>query len=135
MWGRPRRIIRATTRQVEPEWDDLGRERAEGLALHDQQLCPGCGLHPVILEDPERNVFTFEDKLCKVCAGQTQYGRMLAKGDADWDEAHKDALPQQKRPGDGRHVLMRRLSPEEIASRRDSRRPRARGVAPEKPQG
>lgn len=103
------------TRQVEAEWDDLARERAEALALHDQQLCPGCGLHPVILDDPNV-LLTFEDRLCKVCAAQTQKGRMQGQDDREWDEKHKDADPRTPRPGDGRHTHLRPLTPAEVAA-------------------
>lgn len=128
------RLSRSVTRQLEPEYDDATRLLVEGLDRYDKELCPGCNLHESVLADPEHNVLTFEEKLCKVCAAQAVYARTLGRKDADAAEQLKGAPPMVPRPSDGRHVTMRRLTAEEVAgakaevnraSRRGSRRPPA----------
>lgn len=123
------------TRQIEPEWDDATRRQVEALAQHDREVCPGCGMHESILADPEHNAFTFEERLCKVCAGQDAYGRVVAEKD-DWaledlgekpksrDEIQKWAM--RPRPGDGRHIYLRGMTPDEKQRRDDGRPPRKR---------
>lgn len=103
------------TRQVEPEWDDATRVLAEGLKRHDVESCPGCRIHKSILDDPENNGFTFHDDYCAVCAGQDAYGRWLAAMDADEADGKKPS--DFAKPGDGRHVYLRRMTPEEMAER------------------
>lgn len=115
-------MVRSVTRQIEPEWDAQSQQVAEGLSRYDDECCQGCGLHKSILDDPEHNAFTFEERICKVCAGQEVYGRTVAERDEKARQAAKDRHPHDPRPSDGRHIIMRRLSEEEIARVRDRRR-------------
>lgn len=108
-------MIRSVTRQIEPEWDDHTRGLAEGLTQYDHECCPDCRLHESVLNDPERNAFTFDESFCKVCAAQVAYGRWLAAMDAGEAEGKKPA--DFAKPGDGRHVRMRRMTADEIAAR------------------
>lgn len=119
MWGRPGRLVRAVTRQLEPEWDDASREIAEGLALMESGICPGCGLHESILDDPDHNAFTFESRVCKVCESQERHARVLHEKDRDWEKANPDAKATARRPSDGTHVYLRRMSDAEAAARRE----------------
>lgn len=114
------RLVRSITRQVEAEWDDETRALAEGLERHDREACPGCGLHESILADPEHNHFTFEDRLCSVCKGQDMYGRIIAdRDDQEIKRKYGDSEPPPNaaRPGDGRHIYLRPMTPEEVAAR------------------
>ncbi|GAA1138328.1 hypothetical protein [Nocardioides aquiterrae] len=117
--------MRAITRQLEPEWGAADRALAEGLYVYDADVCPGCGQHSSVLDDPENNVLTFEDRVCAVCAGSERHARKLAAVDRDWERRHTE--PDQHagikahlesarvpRPSDGRHVYLRRMHPEEI---------------------
>lgn len=95
-------------------------------------MCPGCGLHPVILDDPEHNAFTFEERLCTVCKGQDVYGRVIAERDEN--AAPKDPKGQplpwpakQPRPSDGRHVHLRRMSDDEVQKRKQQARDKENG--------
>lgn len=112
------RLIRSITRQLEPEWDDLTRSRVEGLARFEDESCPGCGLHASILADPEHNHFTFEERLCKVCASTATYGRVLASRDELVRKSlGEDAPPTEPRPDDGRHLYLRPLTAAELAAK------------------
>lgn len=103
-------MVRSVTRMVEPEWDDNTRAQAEDLAALERESCPGCGLHSSILDDPEHNRFTFEDRVCEVCKAQHVYGRMLAAQDEREGQRFKDASPTIPRPGDGRHTYLTRAT-------------------------
>lgn len=78
-------------------------------------------MHPVILDDPENNVFALEEKVCQMCAGQQIHGRALAEHDEEWAKRNEGAKPEQPRPGDGRHTYLRPIGPEEIERVRSSR--------------
>lgn len=90
-----------------------------GLQRYDADCCPGCGLHESELADPENNVYTFDEKVCRVCAGHDVFGRVIA--DAH-DKAKKklgdDPSPKAARPDDGHRIYMRRATPDEVAERR-----------------
>lgn len=113
------RLVRSVTRMVEPEWDDATRFRALGLRQYDDDCCPGCGLHQSILDDPDGNVFTFEERTCRVCAAQDVFGRVVA-------DAHEKAKkqmgenpsPRAARPDDGHRIYIRRATRDEVAARR-----------------
>lgn len=100
---------------LEPEWTDHYRDRVAGLALHDRQLCPGCGLHPWAIAHPELVHLTLEDSYCPMCRLQARYGRKVAARDDEWLKAHKDPAPGLARPTDGLHVRMKHLTPAEVA--------------------
>lgn len=88
---------------------------AEGLARYEVEVCPGCNIHPTVVD--QLGTLTFDDKLCKICKAQAGYGRVLHERDRAWDEAHKDAPAQKPRPSDGRYTRMRPATPEELAER------------------
>lgn len=102
---------------TEAEWDARTAGQVEALAQHDEDCCPGCGLHRSVLDDPDRNRFEFDESTCEVCAAQALKQRLLAEVDEDWERQHKDAKPRQRRPSDGRHVRLRQLSPLELLAR------------------
>ncbi|HET7388635.1 MAG TPA: hypothetical protein VFJ19_18440 [Nocardioidaceae bacterium] len=92
------------------------------MARHDREACPGCHIHPAVIDD--LGPLTFEDRLCKVCRGQAGYGRALGERDRQWDEAHPKAQPTEPRPADGRYTSMRPLTPDELAEREARRKRR-----------
>lgn len=100
------------TRQVEPEWDEVTRSRAEGLARHDAEAHE-CGLHPSVVDD--LGALTFEHRVCPVCAKRDAYARVLDDADREWEERHPDADPRSPRPGDGRSTRLRPLTDAELA--------------------
>ncbi|HET7386454.1 MAG TPA: hypothetical protein VFJ19_07290 [Nocardioidaceae bacterium] len=118
------RLVRSVTRQLEPEWDETTRLRAEGLARYEAERCPGCNLHSSILADPEANRFTFEERFCEVCKGQDVMGRVIARNDEKASKSLRDAPPIVPRPGDGRHVYLRPLLPVEVEEQKAKRRER-----------
>lgn len=103
---------------VEPEWNDHYRSLVEGLALHDRELCPGCGIHPWVKAHPELVHLTLVDEYCDMCKLQDRYGRKVADRDDQWLKEHKDASPGVARPNDGLHVRMKQLTPAEVAERK-----------------
>lgn len=105
---------------VEPEWDDRSRELAEALALHDQERCPGCGLHPSFLADPDRHL-ALEDTYCEMCKSQARHGRRVAARDREFEKAHPEAKPETPRPTDGLHTRVKALTPAEVAVRQKRR--------------
>jgi hypothetical protein len=105
---------------VEPEWDDHSRELAEALALHDHERCPGCGLHPSFLADPERHL-ALEDTYCDMCKAQARHGRIVHARDTEFEKKHKDAPPGTPRPTDGLHTRVKTLTPAEAAKRQKRR--------------
>lgn len=128
MWGKPSHVIRSITRQTEPEWDAESRALAEALALHDRGLCAGCGIHKSFREHPEDHVFGVEEEPCAICALIERNGRRTSAKDTDW--ARRNPPPEQaagvgahlkhaglKRPGDGRHVFLQHMTPEQAEAR------------------
>lgn len=107
---------------VEPEWSDRYRDLVEGLALHDREACPGCHLHPHVLENPELYNLTLADSYCDMCKAQARYGRRVAERDAEFERQHKDAAPGAPRPNDGLHVRLKSMTPAEVAVRKQRRR-------------
>lgn len=103
---------------VDPEWDDHYRGLVEGLALHDRELCPGCGLHPWAIAHPELVHLTLVDEYCEMCSLQARYGRKVRERDDEWEREHKKAKPGTPRPNDGLHVRMKQLTPAEVAARK-----------------
>lgn len=122
MWGRPERVVRSTTRQVEPEWDDDARGLAEGLARYEVEVCPGCNIHPVVVD--ELGALTWEDRLCKVCRSGAVHGRVRSADDSEWEKAHPNASPREARPGDGMHSSLRPMTPQELAEVAERRKRR-----------
>jgi hypothetical protein len=82
--------------------------------LHDAELCSGCGMHPVILADPERYQFTVEERQCEFCAQQEAYRRVVAARDETWHKTHPEPKPTTKQPEDGRRLIVRPKTAEEI---------------------
>lgn len=131
------RMVRSVTRHLEPEFDDDTRNVLEGLALHDRQLCPGCGLHESVHNDLPG--ITFEDRFCDVCKSQDVYARVLAERDEDAVKKDGKGQPIKQRadapqPADGRHVYLRPLSAAEVEERKAKNRGRADGRSPRKRQ-
>jgi len=125
-WGRPSHIIRAVTRQTEPEWDAGSRLIAEGLAEYDAGVCPDCGLHHSILDNPDEwPPIKLEDTVCQVGAAIARHTRALAARDRDWETQHPEPARDQplkvhldaarrKHPGDGRRTRLRFMGADEI---------------------
>lgn len=87
------------------------------LYAYEAGLCE-CGWHESLTQD-RTNHFTFEDKVCNVCAGSAQYARTLA----DRDQKHSKAMGENapagaRRPGDGRRTMLRLMSPDEVEARK-----------------
>lgn len=89
------------------------------LQAYDNGVCE-CGFHESVTSDPENNLLTPERTRCPVCAAKDQYLRLLASEDERWERENKAAGPTTPRPGDGRHVHFRPLSPEEATRVRAS---------------
>lgn len=77
-------------------------------------------MHESILNDPENNPFTFDNRMCEVCKSQAVYGRMLShEHDAELKALGDKPDPKVPRPGDGMHVYLRRMTADEVAKRRE----------------
>jgi hypothetical protein len=114
--------------ETEPEWDDTMRNVVLGLATHDRDCCPGCGLHKSVHRD-KSNAFTLDVEVCSVCRSQDIYARVLNAADDEADPhdpktGKSKKLPSESRPADGRHVYMRSLTPSEIDEHRKTTRRR-----------
>lgn len=100
----------------ESEWDDRERKALLALERYRGQLCE-YGHHPDLSED-ESLFWTFENGRCSLCAASAKYGRIMADVD---DRAVKmlgeDPSPHLPRPGDGRSVFLRLMSPTEVTAR------------------
>ena len=105
----------------DPEFDDGDLERFLALRGYQAGICE-CGVHESLTAD-RSNLFTFEKRVCPVCKGAEQYGRVLADEDKRAEERLKDSPPVTPRPSDGRRVFVRQLSAMEVAARR-ARTPR-----------
>ena len=89
----------------EPEWDDAERNQMLALDAYERGVC-ACGFHESLI-DPTTLHVTFEDRVCPVCAGAAQYGRVLSARDEEFSKAlGKDASPREKRPADGRRTFI-----------------------------
>lgn len=100
----------------EAEWDDEQRERMLALGIYEAQVCE-CGFHASLANNPA-NFFTFETKVCPVCAGVAKFGRR--QSDADEKEVkarhgEDDPPPNATLPDDGRRMFVRQMSPDEVA--------------------
>ena len=110
-------MVRSVTRQLESEWDDVSRAEAEGLArYHAEVHSDGCGLHPAILAEPDVYQFKYDEQHCPACAAKARTMRMVADQDSKTAEKFKEASASAKRPYDGRRLLLRAKTPEEIAA-------------------
>ena len=98
----------------EAEWDD--ESRAEMLALEEFErgVCDQCGFHKSLCGDPA-NHFTFEFHVCTVAAARARWERKVS---ADDEKARpgKDQPPESAHPDDGRQLLVRPMSDEEVAN-------------------
>lgn len=91
-----------------------------GLGIWENGLSP-CGHHSTLTGD-KSNFFTFEEEKCGVCASFAQYQRMVASRDESAMKPYGDnPKPEVKRPGDGRRLWVRQLSPWEVMARQASR--------------
>lgn len=87
------------------------------LARYELKVCD-CGFHESLARDPS-NHFTPEVEQCPVCKGVAQFMRVLNAGDERSRKAFGDKRPPATPdPADGRRVLMRMMSPDEVAARR-----------------
>lgn len=88
-----------------------------GLVAYEGKICNGCGWHETLATDKD-NYFTFESARCPVCAGHARLGRIHAAADERHRKAMGDNPPADRvEPGDGRKVMSRLMSPEEVARR------------------
>lgn len=108
----------------DPEFDDGDLERLLALRHYQAGVCD-CGNHESLTSD-KSNVFAFEYRTCNVCKGVDQWRRV----EADEAKRLKDQFDQQPasapRPTDGRRLMVRQLSPMELAARRAERGPRTK---------
>lgn len=81
-----------------------------------------CGFHASVLED-KTNFIQPEWHKCAVCAVADQYARVqLDEDDGALKARHGDAIPPKApRPGDGRSLMLRQLSPAEVEEIRAKR--------------
>lgn len=127
------------TRQTEPEWDAGSRLIAEGLADYDAGVCPDCGLHHSILDNPDEwPPIKIEDKVCQVGAAIARHARELAARDHNWERQNpapdRDqplkvhlAAARRKQPADGRHTRLRFMGADEIAQATEQQKPTKEG--------
>lgn len=127
------------TRQTEPEWDAGSRLIAEGLAEYDAGVCPDCGLHHSILDNPDEwPPIKLEDTVCQVGAAIARHTRALAERDRDWERRNPDPKPDQpldahlaaarrRRPADGRRTRMRFMGVDEIPPATEQQKPPKEG--------
>lgn len=106
------RLVRTVVTR-EPEWDDESRAEMLALAEYDAGIC-ACGFHESLTQD-RRNFFTFEHRVCPVCAGRAQWDRKVADAD-DHIKVDPHAKPEAPLPTDGRWVGARMLGPAEKAA-------------------
>lgn len=98
------RLVRTVvTREV--EWDDWERQKMLDLADHEAHLCE-CGFPESIADqDPDLEI---THRVCPVCAGLAQAGRIQAEADKREVSALGAAPPPAARlPSDGRKVGLR----------------------------
>lgn len=110
----------------EPEWDDATRELVEGFTQYGDECCSGCDFHKSVIDDFANRNFAFEVPECPVCAAVARYSRVLAEQDdaATPKDRHGQpawSSPRDPRPGDGRHLYIRELTPTEVEQRRRKR--------------
>lgn len=87
------------------------------LALKEYEagVCE-CGIHESLTSDTS-NHFTFGDRVCPVCRGLKQYGRIKAAEDEGHRKARygdKTPPPESPDPADGRHTHVRLMSHDEV---------------------
>lgn len=103
----------------ESEWDSGERARLLALKLHDRQVCR-CGFHESVI-DQDLGVMPGV-RVCPVCAGVDQFKRKVAADNETADKPlGKDPAPTTPRAGDGQHLMVRQLSPQEQAEIREKR--------------
>jgi hypothetical protein len=74
------------------------------LAHYEAGVCE-CGFHESLTKD-KSNVFRPGHRVCAVCGGFAQYGRMLAEADEAAAKFNPNKPVREPRPSDGRHVYM-----------------------------
>jgi hypothetical protein len=90
----------------EPEWNDTARAFALALAEHDRGVCPGCGIHKSILDDPAYQ-FEVKDEVCRVCRQRDVHDRISHERNAAVVARFKDGPPPSVvLPADGRHAYI-----------------------------
>lgn len=99
----------------EPEWDDFQRRRIQALKTYQRGICPNCGIHHSLAEADDF-YWTYEERFCSTCASAAQFHRALAAKDEEKvAEFGEDPEPLIPRPDDGRTIVMRELTPAEVA--------------------
>lgn len=89
------------------------------LARYEAGVC-ACGYHESIATDPTYH-YTFETKVCPVCKGAAQFGRIQHDADEQFRKARGEkAPPGSPDPADGRRTMTRVMTPAEVAERRAS---------------
>lgn len=90
------------------------------LAEYEGGVC-SCGFHSSLTDD-RANFFTFETKVCTVCAGWSKMHRIQESQDSRADEMlGEKPPPNATRAADGRKTFMRMMSADEVDERRGAR--------------
>lgn len=87
-----------------------------------------CGYHWSVANDLE-NVFAPEYRVCRVCQGAARVARHQDSRDRAFRDANKDH-PASPDPADGRHMVMRLMSPYEAEQWRASQSSQSTGGPP-----
>lgn len=94
----------------------------QALVEYEKGICPNCGIHHSLIEDPEF-YWTFDERFCAMCASAAQHNRGVAANDRKRiDELGDDPDPLTPLPDDGRTVMIRELNPVEVARQKTGRR-------------
>jgi hypothetical protein len=77
-----------------------------------------CGYHESFANDPT-NHFTFDVRVCPVCKGSAQFGRMVKHADDKRQQARErrrgdDGSAPIEDPADGRKIITRLMNPLEV---------------------
>lgn len=126
-----------TVVEQESPWTDHERARMLALAEYEAHCCKDCGTHESIAENPEDHPMVPDQRRCPICAGLDMHRRVMAAADDAEEKAleSKNAGPEQPRDKDGRTLLLRPATPEEVEQRRLQLAKRASGqTSPSTPQ-
>lgn len=106
------RLVRTVVTR-ESEWDDSERDKMQGLAEYESEIC-ACGFHRSVADqDPDMEITR---RRCPLCAGLAQSMRQIAAADEKAVAAlGKDPAPEAERPDDGRIFGLRPKVPADLA--------------------
>ncbi len=130
--GQPCRLADAweVVTDTEPEWDDQQRQMMLVLPRYEAKVCE-CGFHESLTDD-DSLYFTFPTRTCPVCKGAAQMARRLDAQDEKYIKTlGENPPPETPRPGDGRRVAIKLMTPDEVDAHQSSstRRRSSRGGA------